>query len=88
MGSRPPHARYIVETQEGKISISPEKTAQENEAAQSKPSIEQWEQQWRTVQEQVSADWPVGVSAVDVISEMWNARGEGFILKNESGPKN
>jgi len=69
-GEGHPHALYVVEVHEGKIHISPEQTAPEFAAAQSKPSVEQWERQWGAVQEKVSASWPVGVSAADVIAEM------------------
>ena len=49
---------------------------------------DEWMKQWRELTEEISKVWPIGVSAVDVISEMRNARGQGFILENEAAPKN
>ena len=68
LGEVHPHARYVVETQGEKIIVS-EELPGGDEAAQVKPSVEQWEKQWRAVQEQVSASWPAGLSAVDAVLE-------------------
>ena len=67
-GETHPQARYLVEVEGTKIFVSPDQMAEKAEAAELTP--EQWEAQWRKVQEQLGRSWPPGLSAADVVSEM------------------
>jgi len=63
-----PHTKYVVEAKGDGLVIYPEVLVLTDKP----PTLtsEQWEAQWREVQEQVSESWPAGISATDVISEM------------------
>jgi len=63
-----PHTKYMVEAKAEGLVIYPQTPILLDQPA--KLTSEQWEAQWREVQEQVSKSWPAGISAVDVISEM------------------
>lgn len=65
LGDAQPHSRYKVQPLGSKLVVEPEVTEAERQQA-----VEDWERQWKIVQEQVSKVWPAGVSAIDVISEM------------------
>ena len=65
LGATLPHSQYRLETIEGKLLLEPMSTADHR-----KMTPEEWERQWKVVQQQVGACWPQDVSAADVISEM------------------
>lgn len=67
LGEAKPHGKYVVEITGTRLMISPEEAAH---GGVKKLTPEQWEAQWRIVQEEVSKSWPAGVSATDVVSEM------------------
>lgn len=58
LGAVLPHSRYIVEVVGKKMSIEPE------------PAEDEWLKQWRELAEEIGKVWPVGVFAVDAVSEM------------------
>jgi DNA-binding transcriptional regulator/RsmH inhibitor MraZ len=65
LGEAKPHSRYTVETAGTKLILESEEALLQRQGA-----YEEWEKEWRAVQEQVGKSWPAGVSAADVVSEM------------------
>ncbi len=67
-----PHTRYVVETHGAQLTLRPEAAETEQKPRRKKrsTSVEEWEKQWQAFSEELSAVWPEGVSATDIISEM------------------
>lgn len=82
LGHESAHARYVVEAQGETLLLRPEGKAAQPRAARArkKQTQEVWAKAWREFSAQVSKAWPEGgPSAVEVVSEMRNARGQGDV---------
>ena len=65
LGSVKPHTRYTVEAMGTKLVVGPEATSE-----QRKLSLDEWERQWKELQELMTKVWKTDKSAAEIISEM------------------
>ena len=79
LGDAKPHTRYTVEATGQRLIVEPEQTPQQRQQV-----YEQWKREWDALTGEVSAAMPLnGRTAMEELTDMRNARGQGLILGRE-----